>query len=142
MIKLLDILLEEKQEKYHILKQLRSPEERKKNYLIATQQKIQQYIKDGSKGYLDLRGTPITFLPNDLTVGGGLDLEDTPITSLPDNLTVGGYLYLNGTPITSLPDNLKVGGSLYLRNTPLSKTHTVYQIRQMAPGVKGRIILK
>ena len=140
MIKLIDILLEE--EKYNILKQLRTPEERKKNYIIATQQKIQQYIKNGSKGDLDLNGTPITSLPDNLKVGGDLSLNNTPITSLPDNLTVGGYLYLNGTPITSLPDNLKVGGSLYLRNTPLSKTHTVYQIRQMAPGVKGRIILK
>ena len=139
MIKLINILLEEEQSKYNILKQLRSPEERKKNYLIATQQKIQQYIKDGSKGNLDLNGTPITSLPDNLTVKGNLDLNNTPIISLPDNLTVGGSLSLHDTPITSLPDTLKVGGSLDLRNTPLSKTHTVYQIRQMAPGIKGTI---
>ena len=51
-------------------------------------------------GYLDLRGTGITSLPDGLTVGGSLDLEGTGITSLPDGLTVGGSLYLRGTGIT------------------------------------------
>lgn len=37
--------------------------------------------------------------------GGSLDLKGTQITSLPDNLTVGGYLYLRGTQIT---DDTKV----------------------------------
>jgi hypothetical protein len=58
----------------------RSPEERRKNYIISIQKKIQQYIKDGSKGNLVLTGTPIT--------------------SLPDNLTVNWYLYLDNTPIS------------------------------------------
>ena len=31
--------------------------------------------------------------------GGWLDLSGTPITSLPDNLTVGGSLYLRGTQV-------------------------------------------
>ena len=52
--------------------------------------------------------------------GGSLYLQGTPITSLPDNLTVGDILYLQGTPITSLPDNLTVGGWLYLRGTPIT----------------------
>ena len=55
MIKLLDILKENK-----ILVPRRSPEERAKNYLIATQKKIQQYIKDGSKGDLYLANTPLS----------------------------------------------------------------------------------
>ncbi|MFP1844410.1 hypothetical protein ACLEDU_02385, partial [Lonsdalea quercina] len=42
-------------------------------------------------GYLDLNGTGITSLPDNLSVGGGLDLSGTGITSLPDNLSVGGY---------------------------------------------------
>ena len=50
---------------------------------------------------------------------GSLDLRNTPITQLPDNLTVGGWLNLSGTKITQLPDNLTVGGGLYLRNTPI-----------------------
>ena len=81
-------------------------------------------IKDGKPfygGYLDLRGTGITALPDNLTVGGYLDLENcTGITALPDNLTVGGYLDLRGTGITALPDNLTVGGYLDLSGTGIT----------------------
>lgn len=156
MIKLLDILRENK-----ILIPRRSAEEREKNYLISTQKQIQQYIKDGSKGNLDLRNTPITSLPNNLKVEGGLFLGGTKITFLPDNLKVGGSLfssdteitslpnglqvgrnlYLSNTLITSLPDNLQVGGELHLNNTPLSKKYTKEEIRKMVPGVKGNIYL-
>jgi len=155
MIKLID-LLENK-----ILVPRRSKEERSKNYLIATQKKIQQYMKDGSKGDLDLKNTPITSLPKDLTVGGSLDLKNTPITSLPQDLTVGkgiylentpittlpqgltvgGFLDLENTPITTLPQDLKVGGNLYLTNTPISKKYSKEQIKQMVPGVKGTIYI-
>ena len=157
MIKLIDLIKENNK----ILVPRRSPEERQKNYSIATQKKIQQYIKDGSKGNLDLKGTPkislpdnltvggdlylsdtkITSLPNNLTVGGNLNLSDTKITSLPNNLTVGGNLNLRNTKITSLPDNLKVGGYLYLNNTPISKKYTKEQIKKMVPGVKGNIYM-
>ena len=71
-------------------------------------------------GGLDLSGTEITALPDNLTVGGGLDLSGTEITALPDNLTVGGWLDLSGTEITALPDNLTVGGWLYLSNTNIT----------------------
>ena len=69
MIKLLDLLREEKLD---ILKPRRSGEERQQNFAIAIQKKIEQYMKDGGKGDLNLRNTPITSLPNDLTVGGNL----------------------------------------------------------------------
>jgi hypothetical protein len=154
MIKLLDILKKNK-----ILVPRRSPEERAKNYLIAIQKKIQQYIKDGSKGDLNLGNTPITSLPNNLSVGGYLDLYNTKITSLPNNLNVGGYLNLINTKITSLPDNLSVGGDLDLyntkitslpnnlsvggyldlRNTPLSKKYTKEQIKQMIEDNGGYV---
>ena len=58
----------------------RSKEEREKNFKIATLKKVQEYIKNGSKG--------------------SLNLSDTPITSLPDNLTVRGTLYLTNTPLS------------------------------------------
>ena len=155
MIKLLDIL------ENKILIPRRSPDERSANFLIATQKKIQQYIKDGSKGNLILSSTPITSLPDNLQVGGDLGLYGTPITSLPNNLKVGGNLFLENikltslpdnlqvgeslwlrnTPITSLPGNLKVGGSLDLRNTPLSEKYSEEEIRKMVPGVKGNIYL-
>ena len=108
MIKLIDIL------ENKILVPRRSKEERAKNYNIATQKKIQQYIKDGGEGDLDLYNIPITSLPNNLTkVGRNLNLSYTKITSIPDNLTkVGGSFSLSGTKITSLPDNLKVGRNI------------------------------
>ena len=75
-MKLTNLILE--QEK--ILVPRRSKEERQKNYLIATQKKIQQYIKDGSKGELNLNSTPITSLPDNLEVRGNLYLFNTPIS--------------------------------------------------------------
>ena len=64
------------------------------------------------EGYLDLRNTQITYLPNNLIIKGWLDLYNTPITKLPDNLTVKGNLDLGNTKIKSLPDTLKVEGSI------------------------------
>ena len=116
MIKLLDILRENK-----ILVPRRSPEERQKNYLIATQKKIQQYIKDGGKD--------------------NLDLGNTPIQSLPPGFKVGGNLYLDNTSIQSLPPGLEVGGDLYLMNTLISKKYAKEEIRKMVPGVRGGIHL-
>ena len=52
---------------------------------------------------------------------GNLDLSGTSITTLPDNLTVGGNLYLRGSSITTLPDNLTVGGNLDLSGTSITK---------------------
>ena len=58
------------------------------------------------------------------TNGESLDLSGTSIQSLPDNLTVGGSLDLSGTSIQSLPDNLTVGGSLDLRGTSIKRKKT------------------
>ena len=90
--------------------------------------------------YLDLEGcTGITSLPDNLTVGGGIDLCGTGITSLPDNLTVGGWLDLRGTGITSLPDNLTVGGYLDLRGTGITDT---WKVKKLHDGdyVDGRYL--
>ena len=65
------------------------------------------------EGSLDLLGTNITSLSDNLSVEGYLDLEGTNITSLPDNLSVGGGLNIRETKITSLPDNLSVGGEIF-----------------------------
>ena len=89
-------------------------------------------------GYLDLQGTAVTSLPDNLTVGGTLDLRGTAVTSLPDNLTVGGSLDLEGcTSITSLPDNLTVGGYLDLRGT--AGTDTRHIRRTLTPEQRKRI---
>jgi hypothetical protein len=114
MIKLIDLLKEDSP-----FVPRGSKEERKKEYIQITQNKIQQYIKDGMKGDLDLSESLITSLPDELTkVGGDLDLYKASITSLPDNLTeIEGNLDLIHTPITSLPSNLTVGGALNLEYT-------------------------
>jgi hypothetical protein len=136
-----------------ILVQRRSPEERQDDYSIVTQKQIQQYIKDGSKGNLNLFKNPILSLPNNLSrVGGNLFLYGSEITSLPDNLEVegnlvmptghltrtlpkglkvGGDLDLHSSEITSLPNDLEVGGILDLRDTPISKQYTKEQFKQM-----------
>ena len=69
-------------------------------------------LMERNGGYLDLRGTQIQSLPDNLTVGGSLDLEGTQIQSLPDNLTVGGYLDLEGTQIHDKNAELKKVKSL------------------------------
>ena len=110
-----------------VLIQRRTPEERQKNYKIAIAKQIQDYIKNGSEGDLNLSGTPIT--------------------TLPDGLSVGGDLYFYGTQITTLPDGLSVGGNLDLFDTPIaklfiSKKYTQEQIKQMYPGVKREIFFE
>lgn len=75
MLKLINILLENEK----ILIPRRSSDERKEAHLIAVQRKIQQYIKSGGKGDLDLSNTPIASLPSGLTVKGSLNLSNTPI---------------------------------------------------------------
>ena len=153
MIKLIDIL------ENKILVPRRGKEERSKNFKIATQKKIQQYIKDGGEGDLDLNNTPLTSLPDNLKVGGDLYLDNTSINSLPNNLKVGGSLnlgitkitsfpynlqvggrlYLYDTSLTSLPDNLQVGGYLDLSNTPLSKKYSKEEIKKMIEDKGGEV---
>ena len=87
--------------------------------MTYTKQELEQMMKK-SGGSLDLSGTQITALPDNLTVGGSLYLRNTQITALPDNLTVGGWLYLRNTQITALPDNLTVGGWLDLSGTQIT----------------------
>ena len=62
---------------------------------------LQKIIKEFEKE----TGYTLEIVDNHLHYGGYLDLRGTGITSLPDNLTVGGGLYLRGcTGIKSLPD--------------------------------------
>ena len=146
-----------------ILKPSRSPEERQKNWIVTVQKQIQNYIKGGCVGNLDLRETPIQRLPDNLKkVGGNLHLSLSKIQELPDDLVVNGDLWLNDTPIERLPKNLKVGGDLWLSRskiqelpdglvvkgnlwldkTPISEKYSKEEVRKMVPGVKGNVIIK
>jgi hypothetical protein len=101
-----------------VLKQRRSKEDRTKNKNVADQRMIQQYIKNGSDGDLELEGTHLTELPPELTrVGRDLNLITSKIKSLPDNLRIEGSLYLSNAPINTLPDKLVVDGEIYMENT-------------------------
>jgi len=97
-----------------VLKTRRSKDEREKNQIIAINQKIQQYIKNGSKGDLDLGQSPITTLPDNLeTVGGSLYLSGSRVKKLPDALKyIKGSFYLREADIEELSDGLHVNGRM------------------------------
>jgi hypothetical protein len=133
-----------KDESINILIPRRSPEEREKNYIIAINKQIQEYIKNGYKGDLDLSNSPIEILPDNLiVVGGDLDLSECKSFISLNNLKhvngsldltgcknlkglnnlryVDGGLGLSNTFIEKLPDDLEVRNIIFLRNTPLAK---------------------
>jgi hypothetical protein len=121
--------------KQRLLKTRRSKEERGKNHIVAIHRQIQQYIKDGRDGDLDLYQTQITSLPDDLEiVDGELDLGESQITSLPDDLTVTGDLILTDSAIEILPRGLRVEGELGMSGTG---------IREIPPDLRvdGGIVL-
>lgn len=70
--------------------------------------KVHDYIKNGSKGDLNLMNTMLTTLPGGLHVDGNLVLTGSKITHLPDDIKINGGLYLAKSEITRLPDNLKI----------------------------------
>ena len=75
-------------------------EGRSERWKIITQRRIQEYIKNGSVG--------------------DLNLKDATIEKLPDNLIeVNGYLYLNDSKIQDLGNLKAVKHSLWLQNTPI-----------------------
>jgi len=99
-----------------ILVPRRSKEERQKNLAAVHYRQIQEYIKNGSEGDLDLNGTPLkTLPPNLIRVGGNFDLDKSSIISLNNLVEVEGWFSLDKTPITSLGNLKRVGGSLNLK---------------------------
>jgi hypothetical protein len=127
----------------------------------TTPPEIEQYIKNGSKGNLDLRGTGVTSLGNLKSVGGNiLNFTDSKLASLGNLETVGGSLLIGDSPLTSLGNlksvgedaalgntkitslgNLKsVGGDLMLFGTPIAEKFNEEQIRKMV-NVKGEVKL-
>lgn len=93
--------------------------------------KINNYIKNGSKGDLDLTPYYINSLGGLKNVGGDLDIISSDIQSLGNLESVEGYLNLYGTKIDSFGKLKYVGDGLYIKSTPLSKKYTENEIRQM-----------
>ena len=44
---------------------------------------------------------------------GNLNLMGTNVTELPENLSVGGWLDIRGTKITKLPENIKIKREIF-----------------------------
>lgn len=64
-------------------------------------------VEPGRGGQLDLSGSTLDKLPNNLTIKGTLNLANTKITELPQGLTIiDGKLLIQGTGITRLPVDL------------------------------------
>lgn len=59
--------------------------------------------------------TEVTKLPwkKGLVVKDDLNLSGTKITKLPDNLKVGGNLYLSKNQKILIPNSVKIGGKIY-----------------------------
>jgi hypothetical protein len=93
--------------------------------------KIDEYIKNGSKGNLDLTSYVITTLGNLKKVGGNLDIYSHNIVSLGKLESVDGYLHVYGTKFDSIGNLKHVGGNLYIKGTPLMRRYSEEQIRQM-----------
>jgi len=66
--------------KKQILKPRKTGEQRRRNYKVSIGKRIKRYIKNGGKGNLDLWGSPVENLPDNLKVGGSLNLRNTPLS--------------------------------------------------------------
>ena len=98
------------------IKPIRDKKERDKKYQFKLYQIIEDYIKNGSVGDLDLSEWSIKTLGKLERVGGDLFLGGgTSLISLGNLQKVYGSLYLNGcTSLTTLGKLEKVEGGLYL----------------------------
>ena len=117
-------------------------EDRPERYKRIIYKKIQDYIKNGSKGDLELIESPKIDLPSTLTsvgrslnlgeskikeinhiksIGLFLFLDRSEISKLPDNLTVGDYLSVEDCKsLRELPNNLTISGNLWINNSSIS----------------------
>ena len=119
MIKLKDILFESIPPNLLIPRRL---EGRVEKYVQA---KIQKYIKDGSKGHLDLSGLGLIKLPSNLkniVVGGAFNCSKNKLTSLQDAPeSVGKNFYCYDNELTSLNGApTSVSGDFYCSNNKLT----------------------
>jgi hypothetical protein len=125
MISLLQILKEEIE-----LIPRKSPEERMSKYTQVLIKKIEQYIKNGSKGDLDLSRYSLDKLPDELkSVEGDLNLSNSKIKELPSGLKVKRGLNLMSSEIEKLPNDIQIGEDLYLSNSKIKSLPDNLKIR-------------
>ena len=95
---------------------------RHKRYEQIIQQRIQEYIKNGSKGNLILNDTPIKSLPDNLVkVGGDLDIDNTNITKLPPTLKLIEGSFASSSKFTQYPAHVKINGSVNISRTNITE---------------------
>ena len=128
MIKLTSLIYESK-----ILVPRRTPEERERRWIQEIYRKIQDYIKNGSEGDLNLSGTPIKILPNNLKkVVGSLDLMESKIEDLNSLEYVYKDLDVRYTPIKRLPNNLKkIEGCLWSDNSHIEDLNNLEYVGRL-----------
>ncbi|MEI6893895.1 MAG: hypothetical protein V5789_04515 [Colwellia sp.] len=78
-------------------------------------------------GYLDLENTPISILPERLTVGS-LYIRGTDISLLPNTLKVTEDLYLGGSQVKQLPDSLQLSGELDISHSLITEIPTSLKV--------------
>lgn len=94
-------------------------------------------VKDGHPyypGFINLSGSQIESLPDNLEVGMFLDASKSSLRELPSGLKVNDNLYLAGSAIIALPANLVVEGDLDLKDTKITEIPETIK-------VKGDIIM-
>jgi len=64
------------------------------------------------KGCLNLGGSNVKSLPDNLSIETFLSIRRTNISKLPNNLTTGSGLYMVDTCVRRLPDSIKIGGNI------------------------------
>jgi hypothetical protein len=69
---------------------------------------------------MDLSGSSLAKLPENLTFSDSLNVSSTMLTELPAGLTVKRNLNASGTPIAKIGDSLGVTGSLNLSGTKIT----------------------
>ena len=94
-----------------------------------------------TKEWLDKKNISYTISAGGkINVGGSLDLQGTQIAALPDNLTVGGSLYLQGTQIAA-PRKLKRPDSDFSVKMKMSiEVKFNLRGRSIADGVFAKIL--
>ena len=70
---------------------------------------------------LELSGTGLESLPDNLQVRGALTISYSKIKKLPDNLIVNGIFRANGSIIKELPENSKFKRSIFLSDSAIEK---------------------
>ena len=133
MIKLKDILFEDKAPDIFIPRRVEDRVERL----------IKDYIRNGSKGDLELSNMNLTELPEilkDITVSGYFICSNNKLTSLNNSpKTVSGYFGCGNNKLTSLDGApTYVGGSFNCRYNPVKFTEE--QVRAVC-DVDGRIFV-